>query len=485
VPWDDDIDVIKFPSHTSIISQDLLLEKLNENGIEVDFDLFKGKKIEVPSTKSAKDFSAFRKFKLDAEFDTGLPEGQTPLRKVAVKALDMDWLFENNNANTILNVLANDDTNNRVLTQEAIQVFLDLTWEVYQPAIIKKVFIPYLFYLCLMCRLVCQSARAYVNNISFDQTPEVVAERDAVRLSMEIMIPIAMFLMLFFLAFEVPQMLDMGASYIFDTWNFIDVSIVYLNMIFLIMIVGDLIKEQVYFPLEIMQIVGSFGIFMMWLKVFYWCRIFSSLAYYVKLILQTLIDSGAFMFMCLIVCIAFGVFFIGADQALESATGHIYMAPFFGEVYLDAVVDVYIVGALGNLDDGRFRRGAKPLQRATMMMFLLSTFMTQVVFMNMLIAIMGDTYNAVYDGAVENGLKERVALMDDHLWLIDLQKVFKNQKYVLIVKPSNDFTETPEPAIQKIEKSKREISRDIMQMNRNLDAGVKLTMKDVLYDLKQ
>lgn len=129
------------------------------------------------------------------------------------------------------------------------------------------------------------------------------------------------------------------------------------------------------------------------------------------------------------------------------------MAPFLGETYVDAVVDVYIVGALGNLDDGRFRRGAKPLQRAAMMMFLLSTFMTQVVFMNMLIAIMGDTYNAVYDGAVENGLKERVALMDDHLWLIDLQKEFKNQKYVLIVKPSNDFNETPEPVIQKIEKS--------------------------------
>lgn len=204
--------MIKFPSHTSIISQDLLLEKLNDNGIEVDFDLFKGKKIEAPATqsnlKSAKDFSAFRKFKLDAEFDTGLPEGQTPLRKVSVKALDMDWLFENNNANTILNVLASEESNPKVLTQEAIQVFLDLTWEVYQPAIIKKVFIPYLFYLCLMCRLVCQSARAYVDNISFDQTPDVVAERDAVRLSIEIMIPIAMLLMLFFLALEVPQMLD-------------------------------------------------------------------------------------------------------------------------------------------------------------------------------------------------------------------------------------------------------------------------------------
>ena len=118
-------------------------------------------------------------------------------------------------------------------------------------------------------------------------------------------------------------------------------------------------------------------------------------------------------------------------------------------------------------------------------LYLISSLLIVILMLNMLIAIMGDTYNAVYDGAVENGLKERVALMDDHLWLIDLQKVFKNQKYVLIVKPSNDFTETPEPAIQKIEKSKREISRDIMQMNRNLDAGVKLTVKDVLYDLKQ
>jgi hypothetical protein len=82
----------------------------------VDFDLFKGKRIEVPAMQSAKDFAAFRKFKLDAEFDTGLPEGQTPLRKVTVKALDMDWLFENNNAKTILNVLASEESNPKVLT---------------------------------------------------------------------------------------------------------------------------------------------------------------------------------------------------------------------------------------------------------------------------------------------------------------------------------------------------------------------------------
>jgi hypothetical protein len=51
------------------------------------------------------------------------------------------------------------------------------------------------------------------------------------------------------------------------------------------------------------------------------------------------------------------------------------MASFFGEMYIDSAVDVYIVGALGNLDDARFRRGAPGLQKATMIMFITSTFM--------------------------------------------------------------------------------------------------------------
>lgn len=80
----------------------------------------------------------------------------------------MDWLFENDNANTVLTILASEEGNPKVLTQEAIQIFIDMAWEVYQPAIIKRVFLPYMLYLGLMCRLVCQSARGYILNISDD-----------------------------------------------------------------------------------------------------------------------------------------------------------------------------------------------------------------------------------------------------------------------------------------------------------------------------
>jgi len=71
----------------------------------------------------------------------------------------------------------------------------------------------------------------------------VVAAREAIRLRIEIMVPIAILLMLFFLFLEVPQMIEMGRDYILDTWNMIDMTIVYLNMVFLIMLMSDVILE--------------------------------------------------------------------------------------------------------------------------------------------------------------------------------------------------------------------------------------------------
>ena len=74
--------------------------------------------------------------------------------------------------------------------------------------------------------------------------------------------------------------------------------------------------------------------------------------------------------------------------------------------------------------------------------------------------------------------------MSDHLWLVNLQEVFKNQKYILIVKPRNEFNESLPPIEQKIEKAENSIKRDIMLMERNLNKGVDKINSDVMYDLK-
>lgn len=53
------------------------------------------------------------------------------VQKINVEALDMDWLFENNNAKRMIEVLAKAD-NHSVLTSKSIKIFLNFMWNDYQ-----------------------------------------------------------------------------------------------------------------------------------------------------------------------------------------------------------------------------------------------------------------------------------------------------------------------------------------------------------------
>ena len=59
-----------------------------------------------------------------------------------------------------------------------------------------------------------------------------------------------------------------------------------------------------------------------------------------------------------------------------------------------------------------------------MFMFFASSFFVSVIFMNMIINIMQNTFNNCADAQVENGLSEQIGLIDDHVWLLDIEKMF-------------------------------------------------------------
>lgn len=83
-----------------------------------------------------------------------------------------------------------------------------------------------------------------------------------------------------------------------------------------------------------------------------------------------------------------------------------------------------MMGALGDFENTIYRVGYD--KYFAMAMFCLATFIICVVFMNMLIAIMGETFGAVNEESEQSGIREQVVLIADHSWLIDLKKVFKN-----------------------------------------------------------
>lgn len=192
-------------------------------------------------------------------------------------------------------------------------------------------------------------------------------------------------------------------EYFSDIWNCIDMTSAILNLTFSLMFMTCLFLDDQEFSFTTIHTFASFACFFMWLKVFYWCRLFSSLSYYVKLIQQTIADSLDFMLMVLIILLSFGSFLYVADR-MQDGTGFSYLGEYFNSKAIDSVVSVYMVGALGNFTTDRYRTGGA--KYFVMLMFLLATFIVSVVFMNMLVAIMGDTFGQVLEGAEQNGLQE-------------------------------------------------------------------------------
>jgi TRAP-type C4-dicarboxylate transport system permease large subunit len=97
----------------------------------------------------------------------------------------------------------------------------------------------------------------------------------------------------------------------------------------------------------------------------------------------------------------------------------------------DAVIHAYLTG-LGDFNKDNYSGGNKV---TVWIFFLIATVIVQLVFMNMLIAIMAAAYEdscAIEEQAV---LKELCSMMVDNIWLLEISEIFKNSRYVLWFTP--------------------------------------------------
>lgn len=120
---------------------------------------------------------------------------------------------------------------------------------------------------------------------------------------------IALFFLVCFASLEIEQLVSDGLGYFNDPWNCIDMTGICTNAFYLYSCLHTYIADEAAANVNTINMYGSFAVFFMWIKVFYWMRLFASLAYYVKLIMQTISDSVPFMAMMLIILAAFANFF--------------------------------------------------------------------------------------------------------------------------------------------------------------------------------
>lgn len=185
------------------------------------------------------------------------------------------------------------------------------------------------------------------------------------------------------------------------------------------------------FTIERIRSRAGASIFFMWIKVFYWMRLFRSSGYYITLILQTINDIKIFMGLVGLILIAFANVFFLLQMNVKPGEEDIVTA-YTTQKMIDSFIAMYMM-ALGDFNYGGFTTYA--YSGEVWAFFIFGTFICLIVFMNMLIAIMGNTFSAVMDAQVETSLLENLHLIFDHIWLLDLNEEFKNMKYIIRVHP--------------------------------------------------
>ena len=134
--------------------------------------------------------------------------------------------------------------------------------------------------------------------------------------------------------------------------------------------------------------------FLTWLKAFYLMRLFESTSFFVRLVFETFKDIFYGLLVFLVILMMFGNVLIVLSQDRE---------PFFHRYfeedesnYINAFLNMYEI-TLGTWTyDVIFDENKNDsVMKFTWLIFVISTLITQIIFLNMLIAIMGDTYDRV------------------------------------------------------------------------------------------
>lgn len=227
-----------------------------------------------------------------------------------------------------------------------------------------------------------------------------------------------------------------------DVWNYINLSQLFINQFILIehstKVTG--IAEDNLVKLT------SFACILLALLFFYWMRLIPSMAFYVKMIMETVSDLRSFIIFYLLCISTFAMAMFILDQYSEDVYNELgkeyvnTIKPQTIHPLADAWINQYLLG-LGDfytlpIADSEFKS-------LVWVYFCMATFFTQIVFLNMLIAIMGDTFARLTEKKSRNGLIQQTALYSDFMFFLKMNEDLDKDKFLYIVTPvqSSDLYE--------------------------------------------
>ena len=264
-----------------------------------------------------------------------------------------------------------------------------------------------------------------------------------------------------------------AASYWNNYWAPIDTLFVLINFFIIGMVMN-------YEPTQALRIFEAFGMILLAQKSLYFLEMHSKIAPLIIIFYQVLYDILDFMFVILIMFCAFSSAFylLGQNQLqfdeISATEGDgeevpLYITPKKALLFMFYM----LLGEVG--PSGNFDKGKKTQEVALWFLFCVATFFFIIVMMNMLVAIMGDTFVKNYEIEEQNILRTKLRFVIDNWSLFSpFTAQEKKQIQYLVAANLNDNDEEETEAI-----------RELKALVINMKKKTKTDMRKIMIELKK
>jgi len=187
------------------------------------------------------------------------------------------------------------------------------------------------------------------------------------------------------------------------------------------------------FSQNLLNVLAALALLLMWSKLYFWMKLFRPFSAFIRMINEICKDVQVFLVMLFIAIGAFANIVLVLNLNRVASETDPIIDSRIGVGPIDALLHAYLTG-LGEfgMDNYSTENG-----NVTWFMFILATLIVQLIFMNLLIAIMGSSYEKITAIMEQSTLKEICSMMKDFSWLLQIDELYDNKRYILWMSPDS------------------------------------------------
>ena len=228
----------------------------------------------------------------------------------------------------------------------------------------------------------------------------------------------------YFFYVEVVQFIKDPKDYFSDFWNFSDL---FSYSLCLIVVICDRVPG---IPSSVNRPIASICLIILWIKLFYFLRVFESTSRLIRMIIEIVNDMKNFLMVLGIGIIGFsGGFYIlqqGLTEEADGTPGNVFMSIIYTYRLAQGDFQLDFFNSLNSTD-----------YFIAWFLFVIGSLFLVIVLLNLLIAIMGDTFSRVLENVTNLSVREKVMLVSENESLFDRNALFKSAQFLIIINEKN------------------------------------------------